>query len=82
MRTFSKILIAFRQLAALSQQALADEAELNRVFVNRLEQGKAEPSLSTLEALSKALGSEFADAIRDERLRACDKPKKSRKKAV
>lgn len=82
MRTFAQILADFRRAAALSQQALADAAQLNRVYVNRLERGIAEPSLSTLESLAKCLPPAFADAVRDERLRVYDNPKKSRKKVV
>jgi len=40
----------------MSQAALAKRAGLTREYVNKLEAGKQDPSLSTLNALAKALG--------------------------
>jgi len=42
--------------AGLSQAALAERANLSTQHIAALEQGRKEPSLSTLDALSKALG--------------------------
>ena len=40
----------------LSQAALATRAGLTREYVNKLEAGKQDPSLTTISALAKALG--------------------------
>jgi transcriptional regulator with XRE-family HTH domain len=45
-----------RQSRNLSQAALAKRARLTRVYVTRLEAGQQDPSLSTINALAKALG--------------------------
>jgi transcriptional regulator with XRE-family HTH domain len=45
-----------RKGRGLSQEALAKKARLTRVYVNKLEAGRHDPSLSTINALAKALG--------------------------
>jgi transcriptional regulator with XRE-family HTH domain len=40
----------------MSQAALAKRAGLAREYVNKLEAGKQDPSLTTISALAKALG--------------------------
>jgi transcriptional regulator with XRE-family HTH domain len=40
----------------MSQAALARRAGLTREYVNKLEAGKQDPSLTTISALAKALG--------------------------
>jgi transcriptional regulator with XRE-family HTH domain len=40
----------------MSQDALARRAALTRVYVTRLEAGRQDPSLSTINALARALG--------------------------
>jgi transcriptional regulator with XRE-family HTH domain len=40
----------------MSQAALARQAGLTREYVNKLEAGKQDPSLTTISALAKALG--------------------------
>jgi len=44
-----------RQGKALSQATLAKRARLTRVYITRLEAGRQDPSLSTINALAKAL---------------------------
>jgi transcriptional regulator with XRE-family HTH domain len=41
---------------AMSQAILAKRARLTRVYITRLEAGRQDPSLSTMNALAKALG--------------------------
>lgn len=55
-RQFGKRLRALREAAGRSQADLAARAGLSRVFVNQLEAGTRDPSLSTLTRLAKALG--------------------------
>jgi transcriptional regulator with XRE-family HTH domain len=45
-----------RKAKDMSQAALAKRARLTRVYITRLESGKQDPSLSTINALAKALG--------------------------
>ena len=45
-----------RKAKGMSQAALAQRAHLTRVYITRLEAGQQDPSLSTINALAKALG--------------------------
>jgi transcriptional regulator with XRE-family HTH domain len=45
-----------RRAKGMSQAALAKRAKLTRVYVTRLEAGSQDPSLSTINALARALG--------------------------
>ena len=47
---------ALRQARKMSQAGLAAKAKLAREFVNRIEAGRQDPSLSTINALARALG--------------------------
>ena len=40
----------------MSQAALAKRADLSREYVNKIESGRYDPRLSTINALAKALG--------------------------
>ncbi len=53
---FGDVLREARLRASLSQEALAMECELDRTFISMLERGQRQPSLSTIFALSDALG--------------------------
>ena len=55
-RQFGKRLRTLRERAGKSQGDLADKAGLSRVYLNQLEAGKRDPSLSTLTRLARALG--------------------------
>ena len=45
-----------RKAKRMSQAVLAKSARLTRVYITRLEGGQEDPSLSTINALAKALG--------------------------
>jgi transcriptional regulator with XRE-family HTH domain len=45
-----------RKAKSMSQAALAKGARLTRVYITRLESGQQDPSLSTINAIAKALG--------------------------
>jgi transcriptional regulator with XRE-family HTH domain len=47
----------------MSQADLAKRAGLTRVYVTRLEAGRQDPSLSTINALAKALGVPVSDLL-------------------
>jgi transcriptional regulator with XRE-family HTH domain len=55
-----------RKGKGLSQRTLADKAKMSYTYLCNLEQGKADPSLSTLKRLAKALGVRVVDLVRDE----------------
>lgn len=46
----------FRKKHSLSQEELADRCELHRTYIGSVEREERNVSLSTLEALSQALG--------------------------
>jgi transcriptional regulator with XRE-family HTH domain len=48
-----------RIAADLSQEALAERSNVSRMTVSRLESGKFDPSLATLEVIAKSLGMEI-----------------------
>jgi transcriptional regulator with XRE-family HTH domain len=51
-----KTLKALRAKKKLSQAALAKRAGLSREYVNKIEAGRYDPPLSTMNSLAKALG--------------------------
>jgi len=55
-----------RKGKGLSQRSLADKAKMSYTYLCNLEQGKADPSLSTLKRLAKALGVRVVELVRDE----------------
>jgi transcriptional regulator with XRE-family HTH domain len=56
-----------REAKAISQQALANAAGLSTSVISQLEQGsKADPRLSTLQALAKALRVDVCELIGEE----------------
>ena len=48
-----------RVLKGLTQEELADRAELSKGFISQLESNQTSPSLSTLEDILTTLGSSF-----------------------
>ena len=52
-----------RQARDLSQAALAERAELSREYVNKIEAGRYDPPLSTLNRLAKALRVKVTDLV-------------------
>ena len=51
-----KTLKKLRLKKGLSQAALAKRADLSREYVNKIEAGRYDPPLSTINALARALG--------------------------
>ena len=52
-----------RKARGMSQQDLADKARLTRVFITRVEAGRQDPSLSTINAIARALDVSAADLM-------------------
>lgn len=59
-----------RELAGISQGELAQAAGVSRSFVTRIENGTAEPSISTLVQLGAALGVSMGQLIGEHPIRA------------
>jgi transcriptional regulator with XRE-family HTH domain len=53
-----------RKAKGMSQQQLAYRADLTRVFITRLEAGQQDPSLSTINAIARALGVSAAELMK------------------
>lgn len=52
---FGKVLREYRLRSELSQEALADAADLDRTFIGMLERGQRQPTLETLFAIADVL---------------------------
>lgn len=52
---FGKIVKRIREEHGLSQEVLADRADLNRSYIGEVERGTAMPSLGTVTKIAKAL---------------------------
>jgi transcriptional regulator with XRE-family HTH domain len=52
---FGKVLREYRERAGLSQESLADAAELDRTFIGMLERGQRQPTLESLFRIAAAL---------------------------
>ena len=55
-----------RKAKKMSQQEVADKMEMHRVQYTRIETGKTEPTISTLEKIAKALEVEMPDFFKDD----------------
>lgn len=53
----------FRQARRLTQEQLAERAGLSDKFVGEVERGRGNPTLTTLAALSEALGVRLVDLL-------------------
>ncbi|MDT0630407.1 helix-turn-helix domain-containing protein [Rubrivirga litoralis] len=63
---FGRSLLRARREKGMSQEALAEAADIHRTFVSFLERGLKQPTLTTLLRLSRALGvpaSRFVDEV-------------------
>ncbi len=57
---FGKAIRRRRRELDLSQEELAEKAELHRTYISNIERGELNPSLETMEKLLKALNISFA----------------------
>ncbi|EDM30585.1 DNA-binding protein [Roseovarius sp. TM1035] len=60
---FAVTLYEERQKAGLTQEELAERADVSARFISFLETGRRQPSLSTLHALSKGLRISMQDLV-------------------
>ena len=61
---FAMRLKKLRAMRGLSQQALADQVGVSREYIARLEGGKHDPPLSTIEKLAKNLRVKIQDLVK------------------
>ncbi len=62
-RILGETIRARRQKAALSQEKLAEKADLSTVFISRVERGKESPSVDSLVKIARALGVRAKDLV-------------------
>lgn len=55
-KIFGQVVREVRTEVGISQEELADRAQLHRTYVSLLERGKRNPSLNVVQALATALG--------------------------
>jgi len=60
---FARVLRHLRTSKGLSQEKLAELANLDRTFVSMIERGKRRPTLETAKKLATALGVSLASMI-------------------
>jgi XRE family transcriptional regulator, regulator of sulfur utilization len=60
---FGRIVRHVREERGLSQELLADRADLNRSYVGEVERGTAMPSLGTITKIAKALNIPTSDLL-------------------
>lgn len=63
LKKFGKHLKELREIRGLSQEALANEAELPISQIGRIERGEVNPTLSTLQSISGALKISLRDLV-------------------
>lgn len=61
---FARNLRRAREKAGLSQEALAERADMHRNAIALLEAGKRDPKVSTVAKLAKALGVKASDLLK------------------
>ena len=69
MRQFGEHLRAMRKARGLSQNELAERADVNDKYLGEIERGDGNPSLEVLQRLAKALGIDLTTLIGDEVVR-------------
>ncbi len=73
---FAGVLRERRERAGLTQEDLAERADVSARYVSFLETGRRQPTLTALAALSAGVGVSMAEMVRDieQRYVAADRP--------
>lgn len=66
---FAKNLKIFRHIKKISQEELADIAELHRTYVSSVERGERNISIDNMEKLAKALGVDVRELLSPDNLK-------------
>jgi transcriptional regulator with XRE-family HTH domain len=64
-RLLGEAIRAKRKKRRLSQERLAEKADLSTVFISRVERGKESPSVDSLVKIARALGVRARDLLRE-----------------
>ena len=64
-RLLGEAIRARRKKKRLSQERLAEKADLSTVFISRVERGKESPSVDSLVKIARALGVRPRELVRD-----------------
>jgi len=64
-RLLGEAIRARRKQRHLSQERLAEKADLSTVFISRVERGKESPSVDSLVKIARALGARARDLVRE-----------------
>jgi transcriptional regulator with XRE-family HTH domain len=62
---FAEVLRKHRSARQLSQEALAEKAEIHPTHVGLIERGERNPSLNVSSAIARALGVNLSELIRE-----------------
>lgn len=74
LQVFADRLRTLRKEHKMTQQALADYADVEQSTIARIESVKLVPTLDSLISISRALGIEVYDLLRDSAITTSDKP--------
>ena len=64
-RLLGEAIRAKRKKERLSQERLAEKADLSTVFISRVERGKESPSVDSLVKIARALRARVRDLVRE-----------------
>jgi transcriptional regulator with XRE-family HTH domain len=64
LKVFAGNLVRLRKIKKLTQEKLAENANLSAVYIAHLEQARKSPTLHTLSALTKALDTSIKELFR------------------
>ena len=62
-RLLGETLRAKRKNAGLTQEKLAEKADLSAIFISRIERGRESPSVDSLVKIARALGLKVRDLV-------------------
>ena len=62
-RLLGETLRAKRKNAGLTQEKLAEKADLSAIFISRIERGRESPSVDSLVKIARALGLKVSDLV-------------------
>lgn len=63
-KSIGAVIASLRSKAALSQEALAERADVHRTYISQLERGIKSPTFDTLRRIAAALNVKASDLVR------------------
>ena len=64
-KTFGNAIRGYRKKAGLTQERLAERADMHHNFIGEVERGNMECSLTSMVKIARALGVRVRDLVRD-----------------